>query len=82
VTREKRVVRKERPSTAVENNDASASGLPFQQRRQDRRLSDKRGLSVQTLPEKPAQLLQKFNTLNAPQGVQIHKTQPCRPRKA
>ena len=32
-----------------------------------------RDLSVQTLPEKPAQLLQNFNTLNAPQGVQIHK---------
>ena len=32
-----------------------------------------RDLSVQTLPEKPAQLLQNFNTLNAPQRVQIHK---------
>ena len=33
-----------------------------------------RDLSVQTLPEKPAQLLQNFNTLKAPQGVQIHKS--------
>ena len=65
---------KERPSTAVENDDASASGLPFQQTRQDRsHLLIERGKNVQNLPEERAKLLQNFNALNAPQGVLIHK---------
>ena len=61
---------KERPSTAVENNDASAGGLPIQQTREGER---PKRFKRPDLHEERATLLLNFNTVNAPQGVLIHK---------